>query len=261
MTVRTETIGNATLYLADSLDVFPLLQSRQFAGLLTDPPYCSGGRGDKAAPTSVKYQSSDNRGIYPEFAGDTLDQRAFFAWSTLWLSRARALMIPGALGAVFSDWRQLPITTDALQAGGWIWRGIAPWDKTERGRPQKGRYRAQAEYVVWGTNGARPLVGPVAPGVFRQPVPHTKHHIAGKPVGLMSDLLAPMDDGPILDPFMGSGTVGLACLAAGRPYVGVEVVPAYFEIACRRLQEAAGSGGSAPAMEDKRGRQEGLRIG
>lgn len=243
MQFRYETIGNATLYQADALDVLPRLKERSFAGLLTDPPYSSGGafKGDRSAPTSSKYQSAAHRGIYPEFQGDTRDQRSYFAWLTLWLSRARGLIVPGGLGCVFTDWRQLPTTTDALQAAGWVWRGIAPWDKTERGRPQLGRYRAQAEYVVWGTDGPRALAGPVAPGVFRAPVPNVKHHIAGKPVAVMEGLLAPMEAGAILDPFMGSGTVGLACQAVGRPYVGIEVDATYFEIACRRLQEGLNS--------------------
>lgn len=236
--MRVEKIGSATLYLADSLEVLPLLDECSFSGVLTDPPYSSGGafRGDRSAPTSAKYQSSEHRGIYPEFAGDTRDQRSYFAWSTLWMLRSRHLVRPGGILCAFSDWRQLPTTTDALQSAGWVWRGLVPWDKTERGRPQMGRYRAQAEYVVWGTNGARPLTGPVAPGVFRAPVPNTKHHIAGKPVELMEGLLQPMADGAILDPFMGSGTVGIACQRLGLPYVGIEVTEAYFEIALSRLK-------------------------
>ncbi|MFG1203107.1 DNA methyltransferase [Xanthobacter aminoxidans] len=173
--------------------------------------------------------------------------RARLAWLALWLSRARGLVVPGALGCVFTDWRQLPTTTDALQAAGWVWRGIVPWDKTERGRPQQGRYRAQAEYIAWGTDGARPLQGPTAPGVLRLPIPRQKHHIAGKPLGLMEGLMIPMEAGPILDPFMGSGTVGLACQAQGRPYVGIEVDATYFEIACRRLQEGLNGASSEAA--------------
>jgi site-specific DNA-methyltransferase (adenine-specific) len=88
-----------------------------------------------------------------------------------------------------------------------------------------------------GQTGRALSVAPVTPGVFREPVPKEKHHIAGKPVALMQGLMAPMDDGPILDPFMGSGTEGLACQAQGRPYVGIEVDATYFDIACRRLQE------------------------
>lgn len=126
---------------------------------------------------------------------DTRDQRSYLAWSTLWILRSRQLVRPGGILCAFSDWRQLPITTDAVQSAGWVWRGVVPWDKIERGRPQMGRYRAQAEYVVRGTNGARPLAGPVAPGVFRVPVTNTKHHISGKPVSLMEGLLQPMAEG------------------------------------------------------------------
>lgn len=45
-------------------------------------------------------------------------------------------------------------------------------------------------------------------------------------------------DGPVLDPFMGSGTVGLACAARGLPYIGIEVVEEYFEIAAGRIRDA-----------------------
>ncbi|MDP2794373.1 MAG: hypothetical protein Q8O25_09895 [Sulfurisoma sp.] len=67
---------------------------------------------------------------------------------------------------VFSDWRQIPVTTDAMQAAGVTWRGIAVWDKTGGARPYKGGFRSQAEYIVWGSKG--PLKGErYSPGVFR----------------------------------------------------------------------------------------------
>jgi hypothetical protein len=51
----------------------------------------------------------------------------------------------------FTDWRQLPMLTDVLQAGGFVWRGVMPWDKTESSRaPHTGYFRHQCEYVVWG---------------------------------------------------------------------------------------------------------------
>ena len=232
-------IGNATLYRADALEVMAALDRGSFGACLGDPPYCSGGNvRDKAQATSAKYLSSEQRSLYPEFQGDTRDQRSYLAWSSLWLGRARELVASGGLVGVFSDWRQLPVTTDALQCGGWVWRGVVPWDKTESCRPQLGRYRNQAEYVVWGSNGPRPLAGTVAPGVMRHCVPRKKHHIAGKPVELMTALLSVME-GPILDPFMGSATIGVACLQLGLPYVGIEVDETYFAIACQRMEEAA----------------------
>lgn len=232
------TLGLATIHHGDALEVLPSL-SGSFGGIIADPPYSSGGAvRDRAMAPSAKYLSSSSRDLYPEFEGESRDQRSYLAWSMLWMSQARRLMAPGGIIAVFSDWRQLPTTTDALQAAGWVWRGVVPWDKTEACRPQLGRYRNQTEFVVWGTNGPRPLVGPTAPGVVRARVPREKHHIAGKPVELMTQLLTPID-GAILDPFMGSGTVGVAALEKGVRYVGIEVTAAYFEIATARLVAAA----------------------
>lgn len=238
--MRSAILGSATLLEGNALELMKCLAPGSMGALLADQPYSSGGafRTDRAQSTSAKYQSSEDRGLYPEFAGDTLDQRSFFAWATLWLTIARRAVKPGGLGAVFTDWRQLPVTTDAFQAAGWVWRGIVVWDKTAASRPQFGRYRNQAEFLVWGSNGARPLKGPIADGVFAHRVDRRKHHIAGKPVDLMADLLAIMD-GPVLDPFMGSAPIGLACLAAGKAYVGMEVERAYFDIAERRMREAA----------------------
>ena len=100
-----------------------------FGACLGDPPCSPGGDPrNKAQATSTKYLSSENRNVYPAFQGDTRDQRSYLAWSSLWLGRARELVAPGGLVGVFSDWRQLPVTTEAVQCGGWVWRGVVPWD-------------------------------------------------------------------------------------------------------------------------------------
>lgn len=239
---RREVIGDAVLYLGDCLAVVPELETVD--AVFTDPPYSSGGtfRGDRMGRTSDKYQSTQHRGSFAEFSGDTRDQRAFGYWSALWLGACREKAREGSIVAVFTDWRQLPTTTDVVQAGGWIWRGIVVWDKTEGARPQRGRYRNQGEYVVWGSQGGMSEDGPCAPGVFRHSVSGRadKHHIAGKPVQLMSDLLQLVPaGGVVLDPFMGSGTTGLAALRNGCRFVGIEIDAVHFEKTCARLREAA----------------------
>ena len=131
--------------------------------LATDPPYSSGGftRGDRMGSTESKYVQTTvvARGltVRPDFAGDNRDQRAFAMWCTLWLGEALQKAKPGAAIACFTDWRQLPTTTDVVQAGGWIWRGIVPWDKGTSHRPTEGRFSAQCEYIVWGSAGAMPF--------------------------------------------------------------------------------------------------------
>ncbi len=236
---RVVRIGEATLYLGDALEVLPSLSG--VSALLTDPPYSSGGqfRGDRMARTAEKYQQSGQRDRYRDFSGDNRDQRSFEYWCALWMGKAREACDPGALCVVFTDWRQLPTTTDAVQAGGWIWRGIGVWNKGEGTRPQLGRFRAQAEYIVWGSNGPREIAGKVAPGVFHHSVIGAKkQHMTEKPVPLLREIAAIAGD-VILDPFMGSGTTGAAAVALGRRFIGIEMNPHYFEIACARIKAAA----------------------
>lgn len=237
------TVPGATLHPGDCLDVLRSLPDGGVDAVVTDPPYSSGGafRGDRMQGTRVKYVDTRNPGVGPEFTGDNRDQRAYGYWCALWLSECLRITRPGGACCLFTDWRQLPTTTDALQAGGWLWRGIAAWDKTEAARPRKGCFRNQCEYVVWGTKGPIPHEGPCLPGVWRKAVSGSgKVHIAGKPLAVMCGVVAICPEGgTVLDPFMGSGTTGVACLQTGRKFIGVEIDPAYFAVARGRVEEAA----------------------
>jgi site-specific DNA-methyltransferase (adenine-specific) len=122
----------------DSLVALRDLPSECFDGIITDPPYCSGGRtsAERSKTPAEKYVHGGTQIIRPDFSGDTRDQRGYLAWCSLWLAECLRVAKEGSPIVVFTDWRQLPITTDALQAGGWTWRGIAVWDKTPSARPQ-----------------------------------------------------------------------------------------------------------------------------
>jgi site-specific DNA-methyltransferase (adenine-specific) len=143
---------------------------------------------------------------------------------------------------LFTDWRQLSLTTDALQCAGFTWRGITVWDKTEGVRPQLGRFRNQAEYVVWGSKGNMPLQrrAPVLPGVIRESVRRSdKHHMTGKPTELMRQFVRICEQsGRIIDPFAGSGTTLLAAQLEGYSWVGCEMTQHYADIARERLASA-----------------------
>lgn len=227
-------LDGANLYRGDCLAILPGIDG-PFDAIVTDPPYSSGGqaKGDRARSTGDKYLNTGSA-KYPDFLGDTKDQRSYLHWSALWMSLCHERMVDGGLMIVFSDWRQLPVTTDAMQAAGVTWRGIAVWDKTGGARPYKGGFRSQAEYIVWGSKG--PLKGErYSPGVFRvNPQTGGKLHQVGKPLPLMDDLLAACGQ-RILDPFMGSATTGLAALNQGKEFVGIEASQHYFEVAVERL--------------------------
>lgn len=241
--MRKEVIGGSTLYLGDCLEILPTLGG--IDAVITDPPYSSGGmvRGDRMASTRNKYQSSTVDVEHPEFTGDNRDQRGFHSWASLWLMHALSITAPGGAAVLFTDWRQLPTMTDALQSGGWVWRGIVPWDKVNA-RPMPNRFRSQCEYAVWGTNGPRDFSMDGAeyhPWILteRPPANGEREHATQKPVGIMAQLcrIAP-PGGIVLDPFMGSGTTGVAAISVGRRFIGCEKEPRYFDIACRRIEDA-----------------------
>lgn len=106
----------------------------------------------------------------------------------------------------------------------------------------KGYARHQAEYIVWATKGHCPIAkhGGPWPGVYRHPVlQRDKHHMVGKPTPLLEELVQWVEPGGIVfDPFMGSGTAGVAAINQGRRFVGCEIDDHYFEVARARIQAA-----------------------
>jgi len=232
-----------TIYHGDCRDVLP--QIRGVDVVLTDPPYSSGGahRSDRNMPTAKKYQRSDAKQSGPDFAGDNRDQRAFTLWCSDWMAAAHKSTRAGGALLSFIDWRNLPCIVDAVQVGGWVYRGIVVWDKTEGTRPQKGWFRSQAEYIIVSTSGPidrnQDTGGICQAGVLRHAVTGAKkQHITEKPVGLCVDVLQTRDDWQtVLDPFMGSGTTLRAAKDLGRKAIGIEAEEAYCEIAAKRLSQ------------------------
>lgn len=228
------------LLQGDALTILPTLEANAFDALITDPPYASGGltAAARARPPSTKYCRD---GGHADFVGDERDQRSHLKWMHLWLSECARVLRDGAPVLLFTDWRQLPLTTDALQIAGFTWRGITVWDKTEGVRPQLGRFRNQAEYIVWGSKGNMPLDrrAPVLPGVIREPVRKAdKHHLTGKPTELMRQLVRICESGGrVLDPFAGSGTTLVAAELEGYCWTGVEKTEHYATVASGRISE------------------------
>lgn len=227
----------------DCQSIMPAMAPDTYDAIITDPPYASGGMTSTArrADPVAKYLQSGTIKQYPTFANDTRDQRSHLLWTTEWMRHALALTRPGGWLMVFSDWRQLPLTSDALQLAGWTWIGIVTWDKTEACRPHKGAFRNQAEYVLIATKGQRSPILPVYPaGVYRSRLtPADKYHLTGKPIDLMSHLMTVLPPSSnILDPFAGSGTTLLAARASGHRATGIELSPEYTSIAHTRLWPA-----------------------
>lgn len=232
---------NVTLYNGDALSVLANLPDGSVDAVLTDPPYSSGGASlsAKQADPSCKYQSSGVKRHYPPMMGDAKDQRSWIMWSSIWLGECWRIAAEGSPLMVFTDWRQLPALTDAVQGAGWRWLGIIPWDKRSA-RPQIGRFRQQCEYVVFASKGRLASASTAClPGLYSYPViAAQKVHLTSKPVALMHDLLAiTRPGGTVLDPFMGGGSTGVACRDTGRGYIGIELSAEYFAISRDRIAQ------------------------
>lgn len=228
------------LYHADALSLIRCLADDTIDAVITDPPYASGKTlTDKAASTAEKYTQHKRDNALPDFDGDAMDQRSWIWFMTDVLREARRACKSEAVCAVFIDWRQLPSLTDAFQRAGWIWRGVAVWDKPGA-RPQRGRFKQSAEFIVWGSNGRlspeRPV--PVLPGTFSYAnVPSVDRlHQTQKPLALMRQIVRIcVPDGAILDPFSGSGSTLAAAIDAGYRVIGCEINPVIARTAAQRL--------------------------
>ncbi len=229
-----------TIYHGDCREILPAIDPVD--AVITDPPYSSGGqfRGDRAQKTTAKYVSSDSIDTCrSEFSGDNLDQRAFLSWAALWMAQCFRASKDGAVILAFSDWRQVPVMTDAIQHGGWVWRNLVTWWKPGV-RMQRGRFSASSEFVIYASRGV-PTPGELSPQNVlrcRHVGGEAKEHIAEKPAELLRLLSGVTPAGStILDPFMGSGTTLRAAKDLGRKSIGIEIEERYCEIAAKRMAQ------------------------
>lgn len=234
------------LHQGDALAVLPTIPTGSVHAVVADPPYNSGGRTmteRTQATARAKYVSGDAQHDLADFTGDNRDQRSYTYWLTLVLAESLRATAVGGSCLVFTDWRQLPATSDALQAAGWTWRGIVTWHKPIA-RPRRGGFKTDCEFVLWGSNGAvEASANPVyLPGLYSgsQPRGPRRNHITEKPVSILRDLVQVCrPGGTVLDPFAGSGTTGVAALTTGRSFIGIELSAQYYATAEKRLTDAA----------------------
>ena len=244
--IRMESIdGRARLFHGDFRDATRLIEPAIDA-VITDPPYGSGGfaASELKRPSKAKYVSTGAKYAdqMPDIDGDSLLPQQWQRLMTEFLDAAWSVLKDRGILVTFIDWRNLAALHGLILESPFTFRGIAVWNKGNASRPYKNGFRMQAEYLLWATKGKLPDRDPPVylPGVLSHTTrTNGKRHITEKPERLMEDLVEICPPGgTIFDPFMGSGTTGVAALKTGRRFVGCETVGQYFDVALQRCKEA-----------------------
>jgi DNA modification methylase len=200
-----ETIGPCTLYLGDCMEILPELDWAD--AIVTDPPYgINAGKMNMGFSRASRLQKSDWDKNPADLAPLLKMEKPTIVWG----------------GNYFA----LPVKK------GWL-----VWDK---GNGFKGRSFSECE-LAWTNlpiNSKTYLYAPLEKGDYKE-----KEHPTQKPLAVMNWCLSFVPEAKtILDPFMGSGTTGIACVGQGKRFVGIEIEERYFDIAAKRIKLAVSQG-------------------
>lgn len=225
MTFHTEQIGNARLILGDCAEVMASWpECFRVDAVVTDPPY---GISDKPLAAPSGRQGKLNT-WHPERDWDySIDP----AWPAM-CGRVSPLV------AWFGHWRKRGEVEAAMPHK---LRAEIVWAKDCHVGPPCPVAMRDERIWLFSDKGIKGACFETS--VWDSPVIPTwafKHHKNEKPVRLMKRLLTFLDPTTCLDPFMGSGSTGVAAIQQGRNFIGIEQSEQHFESACRRIREANG---------------------
>ncbi len=237
---RCERIHDATLYLGDCREILPLLP--RVDACITDPPYGNANHDGDYNASLNEHRGIENKPI----ANDTAETMREVVDAML---AAVVNLMPKAASAGCCFWGGGggPTPVFAWLANRMDQKGLqffhsVIWDKRNPGLGQ--RYRRQHEMIMVAHKaGGRILWNEddrLVPNIRSMMPPRERSHPNEKPVELLLDVVGTHSraNSVVLDPFMGSGTTGVACAKLGRKFIGIELEPKYFDIACKRIDDA-----------------------
>jgi DNA modification methylase len=235
---------NFDLRHGDCIEHLRTLPPRSVDAFVMDPPYCSGGS------TETTRRSAKGQGIASDrlqsgevtwFAGDNMTTPGLVFLLRSVAFEAERLLVPGGSVLAFCDWRMWAILAPAMESGGLRLQNMVVWDKGSAGLGTG--FKPTHELVIHLCNGPGRFHALTGSNVLRfgRVRGADKDHPTEKPVDLLQSMIrvvAPRG-GLVVDPFMGSGSTGVAALREGRRFVGIERDPGYVDVARRRCQETA----------------------
>jgi site-specific DNA-methyltransferase (adenine-specific) len=256
MIARVEHIGDATLYLGDALDLLGGVDAADH--VISDPPYEQRMQQLHAA---FRLRRTDGGPQRREITFDSVrDIRDPFLDHVKRLNRGWLLAFCNVEGV--GEWQA------AIFARSLKFKTTCIWNKPDATPKLNGQGPAlsyECFTTTWCGAGHARWNGGGRRGVFTHPTNNADRdgeHPTEKPLALMRELVGLFSNAGelVLDPFMGSGTTGAACARLGRRFIGIEINPRYFDIACRRIEEAQRQGDFLRDPPAPKPVQEGLAL-
>lgn len=221
------------LYLGDCREILPTLPPADVT--ISDPPYgISGGTNGKVHLGGAIQRPEGGIDIGSTPGVDFGDWDHDFDFGFI-----AELGTPSA--ALFHDQKRATEIVDAAEAAGLRLRQFFYWDKGDAGINPRRNFVSCVEQGVWIARNPYPWNGGGAsPNIYRLPRQKREHHPTEKPLPLMLWLVEKLTTPglTVLDPFMGSGSTGVAAVGRGRGFIGIEREPGFFEVALARITEA-----------------------
>lgn len=208
------------LYKGDCLEVMDKLisEQKQVDCIITDPPY----------GMSYKSQLERHRPIIND---DNLN------WLEPFAEKAYKLLKDNAHGYVFCSHHHVDKFKLVIESI-FDYKNILIWEKNNVGLNDFfSNYAPKYEMIVYFNKGKRELKGQREPNIFKFKKPPNELHPTQKPVDLIEFLISKSTDKEdcVIDPFMGSGTTGVACVNTKRKFIGIELDDEYYKISKNRI--------------------------
>ncbi len=228
---RVEQLADdVTLYLGDCREVLPVLDGIKH--IITDPPY-----EDELHNAMGSIRRNDGRKMVEDLGFDGINtSRAEIAQRLVTASAGWLIIFTLAEGV--RAWR------DPMQAAGAKWDTTLAWVKPDASPRFNGQGAArgfECAVTAWCGPGYRKWNAGGKRGVYTHCVNQGRQgeHPTEKPLSLMSELVIDFTQhgDVICDPFMGSGTTGVAAVKYGRKFIGIEQNQQWFDLSCRRISD------------------------
>jgi site-specific DNA-methyltransferase (adenine-specific) len=226
------------LLQGDCIDVLSTIDNESVDCFMSDPPYSSGAR-QTSTMRARKGMLRADKWKEDWFGTDNASSYGFMFFMRGVMLSAMNKCKTGAHIYSFIDWRNYPLLFGVFESAGVRVNNMIVWDKEIFGMGTN--YRNQHELIIFGSKGAPAESQRLdIPNVISSRRVRQDSHPTEKPVGLMEILISvsTKEGDTILDPFMGSGTTGVAAVKMGRGFIGIEADPEHFKTAERRIADA-----------------------